>query len=230
MGWPKGKPLKKAVVSAVTPSQSEINKANESPEALAKKLDDFVYTQDSALLDLWEAGGTQSPVDVPSDIKTKHHNLRFHWSSKRKWDRYGKNYGGWQEFRTAAFPEGVTRGNDLFLSAMPESLAKKRDERVAYESTKRVKGIVEQQIAQAAAIDPDSIAGSEAGKSRGIAPGVTIGDRPQTRVLLGGKVRVGGGYNRSGMTRSEIHEAIAKEQASRSKKRVYSIPGINPGS
>lgn len=233
MGWPKGKPrgprAKPLVSPSGLPSQEEINAANESADALDKKLGDFAYTKDPGMMEIWEAAGTASPVDVPPNIKKKYPGMRWHWSSERTWDKWGKNHSGWQTFQDKDHPHGVRRGNDLFLTAMPEEMAQARNEKLQLESTYKVRGMVEKAASSELELSDDERFESENAKQRGIPKGMSVGDRPQTRVMLGGKLRTGGGYNRAGLKRSEIHDQIIRERQDRSKRRVYSIPGVNPG-
>ncbi|MGH9969977.1 MAG: hypothetical protein ACREBG_19585, partial [Pyrinomonadaceae bacterium] len=184
-----------------------------------QKLAHFQYATDEHSGDVWEHGEGINPLDLPKAIREGYPHLRFRWCSEPKWDKKGKNYDGWQRFTDPKLcPDGERRGRDLFLAAMPEERARKRDRFVQQRSTDMIKSVQERNL--------DTIAQIQHGESQGIAPldtpvhGVQIGRRPETRIPFGGKVRKGGGYNR-GLSMEEVQEVVRKNRESEAKRRKY---------
>lgn len=112
-------------------------------DAFDRKLDHFQYTKDENELQIWERDQSLSPLHVPKDIKTKYPDMRWHWVSDKKLNRVGTGYQGWQLFKDSKHPEGVKRGNDLRLAAMPEDMARKYNEHTMSESNQRMQGLSE---------------------------------------------------------------------------------------
>jgi len=121
-------------------------------------------------------------------------------------DRLGMDYKGWQKFvdPTLGYPEGLKRGNDTMLFAMPEERAQRYNDKVAAESTQRVKELQEHQIelnerAAKAGLQPYEPKGSGTG-------GIAVGERAR-------------GQSR-GLSREEVVERITKQQEDRARGRV----------
>ena len=112
-------------------------------DAYDRKLDHFQYTKDENELQIWESDQTLSPLNVPADLKKKYPDIRWRWVSNKKLDRVGSGYQGWQLFKDSKHPEGVKRGGDLRLAAMPEDMARKYNAHTMSESNRRMQGLSE---------------------------------------------------------------------------------------
>lgn len=187
----RGRP-KKAVSEATTSSPATVLK-----DPLDNKLDHFQYHASDRDLDIWEHTDI-SPVHVPKDIKEKYPGLRFRYVSKQRWDKYGKEYHGWQRFTDPALaPDGVNRGNDTFLAAMPEERALAYNRYVSQKSREAVQGIQDTQIENAARME-----------RAGIEP-------------LGTGLVVETNQPRTGYNRQQLLERIRKNREEHAKKKVY---------
>lgn len=211
------------VVFAESP-QSSVGKSHTSPvgvkDNLDIKLDHFQYTLDPEEAAVWEHDETISPLHVPKHIRDKYPQFDWHYVSEYKIRTRGLGYNGWQLFKDSTYPEGIKRGNDLFLAAMPKKMAESYRRRVSERSTEAVRnvqyrGIARMEQALGELHDPDA----------GILqPGETVAGREvhgAGRVVRRARVGIGGNYP----TREEIHERIAKGIEERNKKKVYSFLG-----
>lgn len=176
-----------------------------------RKLDHFSTTTDARQLDWWEADQSLSPLHVPKEITDKYPDRRFHWSSENKWKRNGKNYHGWQTFTNAEYPDGLKRGNESFLTWMPEERAARYNKYVARESGNRVRGQQDNQTEKV----------GRSTEEMKIEGGLTIGARPMTGMLVNGKFIPSGARGHRGYSPDQIKEAVAKAQESRAKNRKY---------
>lgn len=206
-GWPKKE--------RVEVTKSALPKAMQG-EALEK----FAYKATPGELDDWEHSEDVSPMHVPKEIKKSYPGMAFRYVSKQKWDKFGKNYHGWQVFKDKDNPEGVNRGNDLFLCAMPEERAQRYRDSVAERSSANIRArqekSLELQIGQSLSKEEMERMGVPSGSEAGIVVGV----RPKTRTQFGNRVISGGGGTR-GMSRDEVREIARKERDNRKKNRVY---------
>lgn len=187
------------------------------------KLDHFQYTLDPEEAAVWEHDESLSPLYVSKAIRDKYPKFAWHWVSSTKLQTKGTGYNGWQLFRDNSHPEGIKRGNDLHLAAMPKEMAESYRRRVSERSTEAVKNIQERGIAKMEKAlgelgDPNSgmLAPGEQVAGRSVSGTVEIGRR--------GRVGLGGNYQR-GLSREEAHEQIAKHIEERRKNRVYSFQG-----
>ena len=186
-----------------------------------EKLEEFRYTANEADLQYWEGNPEASPLNVPKAIRDKYPNMDFHWCSEKKWDKLGKNYQGWQKFTDNKHPEGMKRGNDLFLAAMPKERAQRYRDHVAEQSIERLRSAQSKALQSQVGSVMNSKELEEMG-AQGATPGLLIGQRPRTRTQFGNKTITGGGFVR-GMKRSEVAEIVRKEIADRRKNRTYSF-------
>ncbi len=172
-----------------------------------KKLDHFQYTKDPNQLDYWEFGEDVNTMSVPKNIRDKYPGMRFHWRSMARIDRLGMDYKGWQKFvdPTLGYAEGLKRGNDTMLFAMPEERAQKYNDKVAAESTRRVIELQENQLDIAERASHLG-GGSPYDPKGGGTSGIAIGERKR-------------GQSR-GISREEVVERITKQQEARSRGRV----------
>lgn len=175
-------------------------------------LDRFRYTKDEKDLDYWEFSEGANPLTVPKDVKKKYPELRFHFRSKARIDRLGMDYMGWQKFsdKSLGYAEGLNRGSDLILFAMPEERAQRYNDKCAADSTQRVIELQEQQMelnsrAAAAGLQPYEAKGE--GTS-----GIAVGERPAMGKRPAGQHR--------GLSREEVVERITKQQEARARGRV----------
>jgi hypothetical protein len=187
-------------------------------DALDLKLDHFTGTKDDKTMEWWEGDQTLSPLHVPKEVKdnTAYADRRWHWSSDTKWSKYGKNYHGWQLFTDAAHPEGIRRGNDTFLTWMPEEKAARYNAFTSRQSTQRVRGLQENQLKRSAASDPEVMQGEAH---------LNIGERPVSGMMIKGKFVPTGPRGRRGYSAEEMHEMVTKAKEDRGKRRVYSYGG-----
>jgi hypothetical protein len=177
-----------------------------------KKLEHFRYTKDPNQLDYWEFGEDVNTMSVPKNIRDKYPEMRFHWRSLARVDRLGMDYKGWQKFTDSSlgYGEGLKRGNDTMLFAMPEGRAQKYNDKVAAESTQRVRELQEHQIkmndrAAAAGLQPYEA------KGKGTS-GIAIGERPALGKRPAGQHR--------GLSREEVVERITRQQEQARRGRV----------
>jgi len=178
-----------------------------------KKLDYFEYTKDPNALDDWEYQEGVNPLTLPRDIRESYPNLRFRWVSEYNLRTKGENYHGWQLFKDGKRPEGVRRGNDLRLAAMPEERAQRYNDEMAYRSTANVKGLQERQIRNV--VEAEKIPGVSALRVEGEVGGVSIGP--------------GRSGQQRGYSREEVREMIIKAREERAKgRKSYSFLGGIP--
>jgi hypothetical protein len=214
-GGPRPKRQKKADAPVVGKFKDELD----------RKLDYFQYTLDPKEAALWEHDESLSPLYVPADVKRRYPHLAWRWVSRYKLDNKGDGYNGWQLFKgDVKYPEGIRRGNDMFLAAMPKKMAESYRRRVAERSSSNVRDVQYGQIAkmeqaarqlQAQGIEAEVIAPGCDTANPGT-PGFIVGQRPRF-----GK---GGGYTR-GASREEMREHLQREAEARSKRRVYIFMG-----
>lgn len=208
----------KAARLAGLPAKSKPIKVKDN---LDVKLDHFQYTLNPEEQAIWENDTQVSPLTVPREIKkdVNYAGLEWRWVSNRTLEVRGKNYNGWELFRDKNHPEGVKRGNDLQLAAMPRSLAESYRRSVSERSTEMVRnmqsitiGKMEQAVRDLN--DPGSglINAGEMVGGRRVDGGIQVGRRAQF-----GR---GGNYQR-GMPREEVHERIAKSIEERRKNKVF---------
>ena len=177
---------------------------------LEQKLDHFQYTNEEEALKMWEYGKDTNPLKLPAEIKKSYPHMRFRWVSRRMWDKYGKNHNGWQQFKDKTHQDGVTRGNDLFLCAIPEDVARKREDFFREQSSEKIKDIQRKAIST---IEEIEASGGEAiGSPEQLAKGIVIGRRP--------KFGKGGDYQR-GLQAAMVEEVIAKNREKMAKNRKY---------
>lgn len=189
-----------------------------SPE----RLGDFQYQANDADMEYWEKNDIASPLHVPAAITKRYPHLDFHWCSEKKWEKTGKNWQGWQKFQDSEYKDGLKRGNDLFLAAMPKEKAQRYRDHVALQSIERLRATQAKALTAQLGNTMDAKE-LEAMGAKGATPGVTIGERPRTRTQFGNRMVVGGGFVR-GMKKSEIREIARREIEDRRKNRVYSLP------
>lgn len=210
-GWPKKDKPEVAVTRSKLPVAMD-------GEALEK----FSYDHTSEELEDFANNADVTPMHVPKEIKSKYPGMAFRYVSKQKWDKFGKNYHGWQVFKDNSYPEGVNRGNDLFLCAMPEERAQRYRDSVAERSNQIIRNRQEAslnlQIGQKLSSEEMERMGIPAGAEAGI----VVGTRPITKTQFGNRIITGGGGTR-GMSREDAREHVRKEIADRKKNRVYSF-------
>lgn len=215
MGRPKGsknKPREVVPETSTTVEEQPQVLARETKTPLERKLDHFSYETSEDAAQLWEHGKDINPLKLPDGLKKEYPNLRFRWCAYDMWRKRGKNYQGWQEFKDSKHPDGLKRGNDLFLCAIPEDLARKREKYFQDQSTEAVKDAQRRAIANIERIETekDAYGGQPFGKPGEVAAGIAIGARP-----LGG--------NR-GFQKEAIEEIIIKNRERMAKNRTYFIP------
>lgn len=208
-GWPKKE------TAAVTREKLPVAMQGEA-------LEKFAYKGTPGEMDDWEANEDVSPMHVPKEIRTAYPNLSFRYVSAYGVKTRGANYHGWQKFSDNQFPEGVKRGNDMYLAAMPKERAQRYRDKVAEDSVQRIRSRQEKslefQIGQGLSKEEMEKMGIPAGSEAGL----LIGVRPKTKTRFGNRTVIGGGGQR-GMSRAEAHEHIRREVEDRKKKRVYSF-------
>ena len=171
-----------------------------------KKLDHFQYTKDPKELDYWEFNENVNPLTVDKKVEKEYPEFTWHWRSKARIDRLGMDYMGWEKFtdKSLGYVDGMKRGNDLILFCMPKERAQRYRNKVASESTGRVKELQEQQMeltdrAVRAGLQPYEPKGSGTG-------GIAVGERAR-------------GQSR-GLSQEEVRERIVKRQEDRNRGRV----------
>ncbi len=218
-GMPKGGWPKKLEVT-----KSALPKAM-SGEALEK----FAYKATEGEMDEWEADETRSAMHTPREIKNRYPDLCFRYVSGYSVRTRGSNYHGWQKFSDSENPEGIKRGNDMFLAAMPKERAQRYRDKVAEDSVARIRSQQEKSIqflASEGAMSQEEVDAVARANNRsdlvGSRGGLIVGVRPTTKTRFGNRTVTGGGGQR-GMSRAEAHEHIRREIADRKKHRVYSF-------
>ncbi|MDP2734713.1 MAG: hypothetical protein Q8P12_00740, partial [bacterium] len=106
-----------------------------------RKLDHFQYSLDPQAAMMWEHDETVSPLHVPKELKDRDPNLAWRFVSNRTLDIKGKGYNGWELFHDPAYPEGLKRGPDLRLAAMPKEYAESYRKKVQNRSTEQVRNL-----------------------------------------------------------------------------------------
>jgi len=208
-GWPKK--------TAVEVTKSELPKHMDG-EALEK----FSYKATPGELDDWEANEDVSPMHVPKEIKEKYPELTFRYVSQYSVKTRGANYHGWQKFTDSGFPDGVKRGNDMFLAAMPTERAERYRRKVSEESIQRIRSSQEKSLEFQIGKGLTSEEMEKMGVPAGSEAGILVGVRPKTKTKFGNRTISGGGYAR-GMSREEAREHFRRESEDRKKNRVYSF-------
>ena len=178
-----------------------------------RKLDHFHYDATEDEIHDWKEEKPLNSRAVRS-IKKKYPGMRCRFVSSYSLDKRGKGYRGWQLFSDKDHPNGVKVGNDLFLAMMPEELAKSYNDEMAYRSTRDLVKHTEQmqEMAIGSGLSGDEM--EKIGAPKGSQPGMSVGDKPRTKVVLGGKTIYGGGYNRTkrSMNREEFVKRMEKER------------------
>jgi hypothetical protein len=210
-GWPKKEQPEVEVVREKLPEAMQ-------GEALAK----FVYQATPGELDDWEHNAEVSPMHVPKTIQNKYPDLAFRYVSRQKWDKFGKNYHGWQTFQDSEHPQGVTRGNDMFLCAMPKERAQRYRDSVSEKSNANIRARQQSALELHLSQNISQEEMEKMGIPAGAEAGIVVGVRPRTKLKFGGRVVIGGGGTR-GMSREEAREVARKEIEDRKKNRVYSF-------
>lgn len=186
-------------------------------DELEVKLDHFQYSMDPREVAVWEQDETISPLSVPSDIQKKYPQFAWRYVSQLKLNTRGRGYHGWELFSDSklGYPDGVKRGNDLFLAAMPKELAESYRRTVSERSTEAVKDI---QLRGMARME-SALAGMPGEyQAEIIAEGGKVGGRTTLGITVGrNEAR---GFQR-GLSREEVHNQIAKSIAERKKNKVY---------
>lgn len=203
----------------------------ETKDELDRKLDHFRYSLDPEATMMWEHDETVSPLHVPKEIKDRYPHLEWRFVSNRTLDIKGKGYNGWELFHDQSYPEGLKRGPDLRLAAMPREFAESYRRKVQDRSTEQVRNLQTGQIAkmeqavhdlnaagvEAGMLGDGEVLADEKGRRREFSGGgINIGARP--------KVGKGGGYQR-GVSRAEIHEMRIKSAEAQGKNKVYAFMG-----
>lgn len=182
-----------------------------------RKADHFLYSLDPESVATWEHDETTNPLTVPPEITKKYPNLAFHWISTLKLETKGRGYHGWELFKDAKldYGEGIKRGNDLHLGAMPKELAESYRRRMGERSTEAVIGIQERSTSKM-----ESAIGNLPRESGAeiIGYGDKIGDRKTAGIVVGSNQARG--FNR-GISRQEAHARIAAEISERKKAKRY---------
>ena len=194
-------------------------------EALRK----FAYKGTPGEMEEWEGDETRSAMHTPKEIRDAYPELTFRYVSDYSIRTRGKNYRGWQKFSDNNYPEGVKRGNDMFLAAMPKERAQRYRDKVAEDSVQRIRSQQEKSIqflASEGAMSQEEVDAVARANNRsdlvGSRGGLIVGVRPTTKTRFG-KRTVTGGVGQSGMSRAEAHDHIRREIAERKKNRVYSF-------
>lgn len=194
----------------------------EMKDKLDLTLDHFQYHASPDEIQDWKE---EKPLNsrVVRNIKKKYPGMRCRFVSNFSLEKRGKGYRGWQLFSDSEHPNGVKVGNDLFLAMMPEELAQSYNDEMAYRSTRELVKIQEEM--QETAIG-SGLTGKEMeamGAPKGSMPGLTVGDKPRTKAVFGGKVVYGGGYNRSkrSVAREDFVRRMEKERTAAT--RSYSF-------
>lgn len=213
-GRPKGSKNKRTVQAA--PVVTKMN------DEFDRKLDHFQYHASPDEIQDWKE---EKPLNsrVVRNIKKKYPGMRCRFVSNHSLEKRGKGYRGWQLFSDSDHPNGVKVGNDLFLAMMPEELAQSYNDEMAYRSTRELVKIQEEM--QDTAIG-SGLTGKEMeamGAPKGSMPGLTVGDKPRTKAVFGGKTIYGGGYNRSkrSIDREQFVKRMEKERIA--STRAYSF-------
>ena len=113
---------KAARLASTGTSLEELRDAREKPEKLNNVLDRFRYTANPDDVAIWRAGRDISPVSPPEKTQKDYPELEWKLLSKKKINRLGMGYDGWQVFKDSAHPEGIERSNDSIFGVRPKSL------------------------------------------------------------------------------------------------------------
>lgn len=219
-GRPKGSKnkatLRREAVAPTAPATTEFK------DEFDRKLDHFQYhASEDEIMD-WKE---EKPLNsrVVRSIKKKYPGMRCRFVSSYSLDKRGKGYRGWQLFSDKDHPNGVKVGNDLFLAMMPEELAKSYNDEMAYRSTRDLVRHTEEMQEMAIGSGMSGEEMEKIGAPKGSQPGMSVGDKPRTKVVLGGKTIYGGGYNRTkrSMNREEFVKRMEKERIA--STRTYSF-------
>jgi len=182
-----------------------------------RKLDHFQYTMDPKEAAIWEHDEAISPLHVPNEIKKRYPGMTFRWVSDYKMRTKGQGYNGWQRFSDSRNPDGIKRGNDLHLAAMPTEMAESYRRSVSERSNRAMRAVAENTIE-----NMEQRAAAVRGGAEMLGPDEIIKDSSGNRRPVSG-VSIAGG--RRGMGAHEFQEALRKRAEERSKNKVYSFMG-----
>lgn len=220
--------IARAANKIVRESMGTVNVKKDAEDA---KLDYFQYSLDPKAAMMWEHDEAVSPLHVPNELKDQYPNLEWRFVSNRTLDVKGKGYNGWELFSDTNYPQGLKRGPDLRLAAMPKEYAQRYRERVSDRSTEQVRNLQYGQISKmeqavhdlnASGVEAQMLSEGETvtgqdGKTRKFGgAGISIGRRPS--------IGRGGNYQR-GLSRAEVHEIRAKAIEESRKQKSYVFMG-----
>lgn len=188
----------------------------------ADRLEEFVYKANDADLEYWEGNESASPLHVPNKLKEKYPGMDWRWVSKRTLDNRGAGYNGWQIFHDQQNPEGIKRGNDTFLAAMPKERAQRYRDYVSERSMERIRAVQEKAVATQIGTSMTDEELKQMGAPEGAHHGLSVGQRPRTKGTFGGRTIMGGGGSR-GLTRADMRQMAQEEISRRKANRVYSF-------
>lgn len=200
-------------------------KAEVTGDAFDRKLDHFQYTLDPKEAAIWEHDESVSPLHVPPELKKKYPNMTFRWVSDYKLRTKGAGYNGWQLFRDGKHAEGVKRGHDLHLAAMPKEMAESYRRAVSERSSRMVRNAQEAAVANLEQrthgirdiemLAPgDEVVDKATGQKRPI--GLSIGARPA--------VGRGGAFQR-GMSQAEVRDRVQQVIEKNRSRKSYVFMG-----
>lgn len=195
-------------------------------DAFDRKLDHFQYEASPDAMQDWEA---ENPLNsrVIQKVKKKYPGMRCRFVSSYSMDKRGVGYRGWQLFKDKEHPTGIKVGNDLHLAMMPEEMAQRYNDEMAYRSTRDLVKLQEDMMETSIGQGLSQEEMERMGASKGSVPGMIVGDKPRTRVVLGGKTIRGGGYNRSKRTvsREEFVRRMEKEKIASTRSYSFGSRG-----
>lgn len=211
------------------PKKAEVGREKLPVAMQGEALEKFAYKGTPGEMDDWEANEDVSPMHVPKEIREAYPNLSFRYVSQYSVRTRGANYRGWQKFSDNQFPDGVKRGNDMFLAAMPKERAERYRQKVSEDSIDRIRSQQEKSIqflSSEGAMSQEEVDSVARANNRadlvGAPGGLVVGVRPTTKTRFGNRTIIGGGGQR-GMSRAEVHDHIRREAEDRKKKRAYSF-------
>lgn len=220
--------IARAANKLVRESMGTVNVKKDAEDA---KLDYFQYSLDPKAAMMWEHDETVSPLHVPKEIKDRYPGLEWRFISNRTLDVKGKGYNGWEIFSDPAYPQGLKRGPDLRLAAMPKEYAERYRNKVSERSTEQVRNLQYGQISKMEqAVHDLNASGVEA---QMLSEGETVtGQDGRTRKFGGAGISIGrrpvvgrGGNYQRGLSRSEVHEIRAKAIEESRKQKSYVFMG-----
>ena len=191
-------------------------------EVSAERLEEFAYKANDADLEYWEGNEAASPLHVPDALKKKYPNMDWRWVSKRTLENRGAGYNGWQIFSDGQYKEGLKRGNDSFLAAMPKERAQRYRDYVSERSMERIRSVQEKAVTAQIGSTMSDEELKQMGAPDGAHHGLSIGERPRTTKQFGNRTIRGGGGTR-GLTRSDLRQMAQEEINRRRANRSYSF-------